>query len=296
VEAGAGAAASADRPFFRAAGSAWDILGLSGFLLGVGALGLLWRSWMANETLCETIETLDGKLKQQKTTFETSNLSRKTEIAKLEEACRKLLMTSDKLQGDLNSHRTVIPQLRRDVESLKYYCNSVEARLKPLESSTPGAGVAWKSSLLAADSMTAPSSGASIDSEGMAPPDVANIDDCLAALNRGDKPLLRSKARAELNITSESEDSLQRGSSGLSTRLREVHGGGSYLLIERDARHWLLPTVQTLSTFTVNQPQKGIFDYERESVTVPELARAAELELVEGTWEVVRKGVVIVPA
>ena len=41
----------------------------------------------------------------------------------------------------------------------------------------------------------------------------------------------------------------------------EVHGGGSYLLVSRGDNHWLLPTVQTLGSFSANQPQKGIFDY-----------------------------------
>jgi hypothetical protein len=127
------------------------------------------------------------------------------------------------------------------------------------------------------------------------PPADPNLDDAVGALNRSDKAGLRALVKAELNITTTSEEALQKGNVGLPTELCPVSGGGSYLLIERGGRHWLLPTVQTLAGFSSSQPQKGLFDYERDTVMVAELSRAAEVRCSGDTWEVIRRGQVIVP-
>lgn len=105
-------------------------------------------------------------------------------------------------------------------------------------------------------------------------------------------------ARAELNITQESEDALTRGTSIFNTQLQIEAGGGSYLLIERGSRNWICPTAQTLAGFTTNKPQKGIFEYEEHtSVSTAELKEPAEVqEIREGVWEVINKGVVLVPS
>lgn len=115
-----------------------------------------------------------------------------------------------------------------------------------------------------------------------------------AAQNR-DRSLLRRITTAELNITSESEDSLIRGSVSHATQLRSVPGGGSYVLITVEERNWLFPTFLTLESFNTNQPAKGIFAYERQLVSSAELKLPAEVKEVGGLWEVVKQGIVIVP-
>ncbi|MFS6818272.1 hypothetical protein AAF134_02500 [Synechococcus lacustris Tous-12m] len=99
----------------------------------------------------------------------------------------------------------------------------------------------------------------------------------------------------ELNITSESENSLIKGNSGDGTKLEAVVGGGSYLIIVGEGRYWLFPTAQTLESFSINQPQKGIFSYERELLHKPVIKKPAEV-LEEGDYWIIKKfGLVSVP-
>lgn len=121
------------------------------------------------------------------------------------------------------------------------------------------------------------------------------IKDFQAATQNRDRSLLRRITTAELNITSESEDSLVRGSLSHTTQLRSVPGGGSYVLIAVETRNWLFPTFLTLESFNTNQPAKGIFTYERQLVSSAELKVPAEVREVGGLWEVVKQGTVIVP-
>jgi len=99
----------------------------------------------------------------------------------------------------------------------------------------------------------------------------------------------------ELNITSECEDSLLRGSSGQATKLEAVQGGGSYMVVSGEGRYWLFPTAQTLDSFSLNQPQKGIFDYEREILSKPVIKKPAEVKEESGDWIVIVQGVISVP-
>jgi hypothetical protein len=117
-----------------------------------------------------------------------------------------------------------------------------------------------------------------------------------AAVQRRDRQALRRIASAELNITIQSEETMARRSLGATTQLQTVQGGGSYLLVRGGAKNWLFPTLQTMEGFNANQPQKGIFTFERQPIAVAELKLPAELEEVDGLWEVVKQGVVIVPA
>ncbi len=117
-----------------------------------------------------------------------------------------------------------------------------------------------------------------------------------AAVQRRDRQALRRIASAELNITIQSEETMARRSLGATTQLQTVQGGGSYLLVRGGAKNWLFPTLQTMEGFNANQPQKGIFTFERQPIAVAELKLPAELQEVDGLWEVVKQGVVIVPA
>jgi uncharacterized protein HemX len=242
-----------------ASNSAWNIISLLGFLLGGAAVLGLWGMYKSQNRLVNRIEVLDQRLKKLNNRQESSNLNRTTQLTSLQDSAARL-------HSDWQKDHQTLQRLASQVDSLDYHYNALKSGLDRL-------------SQLSQTNVPAP---------------LPNCDDCIAALNRGDKTLLRSLVNAELNITLESEEALQRGTSSTPTRLMEVHGGGSYLLVSRGDIHWLLPTVQTLGSFSANQPQKGIFDYAREAVTVPELLRAAEVVSTEGGWEVVNKGVVIV--
>jgi hypothetical protein len=115
------------------------------------------------------------------------------------------------------------------------------------------------------------------------------------AFYRGDRSVLRRLMSEELNITQDSEDALMKSSS-LPTKLEVVKTGGSYLLIQRDGRHWLVPEFQILTSFTTSQLAKGIFSYAKENISTAELRRPAEVRDVGSLWEVVTMGVIAVPA
>ena len=115
------------------------------------------------------------------------------------------------------------------------------------------------------------------------------------AVDRGDRQTLRQLQFKELNITSECEDSLIRGSKAQATRLEAVQGGGSYMVVSGEGRYWLFPTAQTLDSFSMNQPQKGIFDYEREMLSRPVVKKPAEVKEESGDWIVIAQGVISVP-
>lgn len=115
------------------------------------------------------------------------------------------------------------------------------------------------------------------------------------AINRGDRQAIRQMQFKELNITSESENSLIKGNSDDGTKLEAVVGGGSYLIIVSEGRYWLFPTAQTLESFSMNQPQKGIFSYERELLSKPVINKPAEV-LEEGDYWIIKQfGKVSVP-
>ena len=119
-----------------------------------------------------------------------------------------------------------------------------------------------------------------------------------SAMLSNDRERLRGMISMELNITQESEELLTRGTSVFNTQLQRVSGGGSYLLIQWGSKNWICPTAQTLSSFKTNKPQKGIFLYESSvSVSQAELKMPAETyEIHNGVWEVINKGIVLIPA
>ncbi len=114
------------------------------------------------------------------------------------------------------------------------------------------------------------------------------------AFFRSDRSALRRMMPDELNITQHSEDALMKTAS-IPTQLEIVKTGGSYLLIHREGRHFLVPDFQILTSFTTNQLPKGIFSYERENVSTAEMRLPAEVRDVGGLWEVVTMGVIAVP-
>lgn len=115
------------------------------------------------------------------------------------------------------------------------------------------------------------------------------------ALDRNDRQALRHMQLKELNITSESEDLLLKGTSSQPTKLEVVTGGGSYMVVGGEGRFWLFPTAQTLHSFSMNQPQKGIFRYEREILSRPIVRRPAEVREQDTYWIIVTQGVISIP-
>lgn len=114
------------------------------------------------------------------------------------------------------------------------------------------------------------------------------------ALNSSDRQQLRQAAKAELNITNESENALAMGKS-IATQLEEVTAGGSYWLIFAEGSHWLFPTERTLKGFAAAQPQKGLFRYEPQIIPQPRLIEPALLEQVGAHWQVKTLGSVATP-
>ena len=115
------------------------------------------------------------------------------------------------------------------------------------------------------------------------------------AINRGDRQALRHLRFKELNITIESEDSLLRGSGGQATKLEAVQGGGSYMVVSGEGQYWLFPTAQTLDSFSMNQPQKGIFNYEHEILSKPVVKKPAAVTEEGACWVVTAQGVISIP-
>ena len=116
-----------------------------------------------------------------------------------------------------------------------------------------------------------------------------------SAIDQGDRQALRQLQFKELNITNACEDLLVRGNTEQATRLEAVLAGGSYVVISGDQRYWLFPTSQTLDSFGMNQPQKGIFSYERGLISKPMVKQPAEVSEEGECWVVVSKGIVVIP-
>jgi hypothetical protein len=116
------------------------------------------------------------------------------------------------------------------------------------------------------------------------------------AVSRDDRSALRQMASDGMSITQDCEEALLRAPASATTQLQIDKQGGSYLLIRQDNNNWLVPTFQTLKSFTTIQPAKGLFVYERDNISSAELRRPAEVREDRGVWEVVNMGVVAVPA
>ena len=114
------------------------------------------------------------------------------------------------------------------------------------------------------------------------------------ALNSGDRQQLREAAKAELNITNDSENAIATGRS-ITTELEVVPGGGSYWLVLLQGQAWLFPTEKTLKGFTAVQRSKGIFDYEEQTIANPQLLEPALLEELGNKWSVMKIGKIGIP-
>ena len=126
------------------------------------------------------------------------------------------------------------------------------------------------------------------------PPALVSKAGLIAALNNGDRQQLRDASKAELNITSDSENAIATGRA-METELEEVPGGGSYWLVALDGQHWLFPTDRTLKGFAAAQPAKGLFQYEQQTMAQPRLIEPARLEHTGSAWCVKTQGRIGIP-
>jgi len=115
-----------------------------------------------------------------------------------------------------------------------------------------------------------------------------------AAVNRSDRQAFKNEIRAQLNITSNSENDISMGRL-TQTQLEPVSGGGSYWLAMVDDTAWLFPTEQTLKGFAQLQPSKGIFKYFKEAIPSPQVIAAARLTADGQYWQIEEMGSIAIP-
>jgi len=211
-------------------------------------------------------------------------------IQTLEKEISRIEVVSNK---DLNALQNNLENLGKQLQMLKILAPGLETRSVTLTNSIP-------KQLLSPPGP--PTLTPEPKPEPTPEPQVSYPDELTAlytaAVLSNDRNRIRSIAIAELNITQASEDALIRNTLNIDTRLEKVAGGGSYILIRHGNKYWVCPTVQTLSSFSSYKPQKGLFNYEEVStVSTAELKQAAEVtQINDGVWEVVSKGIVLVPA
>lgn len=139
-----------------------------------------------------------------------------------------------------------------------------------------------------------PSSSPVVNDVPENPPPSVTVASLIRAINTGDRQVLREATTAELNITSASENSIVMGMSE-ATELEEVSAGGSYLLVSLEGRTLLFPTDRTIRGFSTTQPNKGLYNYEQQSVAKAEIIEPAMLEKSGAVWRVIQKGRVAIP-
>ena len=139
-----------------------------------------------------------------------------------------------------------------------------------------------------------PSSSPVVNDVPENPPPSVTVASLIRAINTGDRQVLREATTSELNITSSSENSIVMGMSE-ATELEEVSAGGSYLLVSLEGRTLLFPTDRTLRGFSTTQPNKGLYNYEQQSVAKAEIIEPALLEKSGAVWRVIQKGIVAIP-
>ena len=115
------------------------------------------------------------------------------------------------------------------------------------------------------------------------------IEKLMFTANSVDSHKLRDAAKAELNVTDESSNSIQMGISK-SISLEEVNVSGSYLLFEIEGNYYLFPTSSTLRVYNSSQTLKSLFEYETRVISRPEIIQPAMVEKSGSTWQLLSKG------
>ena len=196
-----------------------------------------------------------------------------------------------RIKGSLKELKSVLDRVEMDKEMLatqvKADVQSVQKKQDFFEAS----------SVLKSQSLpfqAPPSSSPVVNDVPENPPPSVTVASLIRAINTGDRQVLREATTAELNITSSSENNIVMGMSE-ATELEEVSAGGSYLLVSLEGRALLFPTDRTLRGFSTTQPNKGLYNYEQQSVAKAEIIEPAVLEKSGGVWRVIQKGIVAFP-
>lgn len=118
--------------------------------------------------------------------------------------------------------------------------------------------------------------------------------DITAAVNRGDRHVIKSEMQAQLNITNASENAISMGRLN-ETQLEEVTAGGSYWIASFAGESWLYPTEQTLKGYSQSQRPTGIFSYSKQSISSAKVLSPARLEAAGPFWQVIELGNIAIP-
>ena len=131
-------------------------------------------------------------------------------------------------------------------------------------------------------------------SQPSAPSSAQKQAELTAAVNRGDRQVIKSEARLQLNITHASENAISMGRLN-ETQLEEVSAGGSYWAASFAGETWLYPTEQTLKGYSQSQRPTGIFNYSRQPISSAQVVSPASLRFSGNFWQVVEMGSIAVP-
>jgi hypothetical protein len=231
------------------------VAGGSGLIGGMGGLMILWLVILKAE---------NKKTKSQK--LSRDNLS-KTSQQNSKAWTSDLMQLKKYIDIELINAESKNQERFADIERQDQMMKLKEARVKALDP------------IPTFDTLSTPITPSSPPPTPMGP----SKESLIAALNGGDQQQLRDASSSELNITSESKESIAIGRS-INTELREVSGGGSYLLVILQGQAWLFPTERSLAGFTASQRSKGIFDYEKQTISTPKLLEPALLERSGTNW------------
>lgn len=193
----------------------------------------------------------------------------------------RLSKKSKEYSQDLASLHKVYQQLEDKQATILASINSLRAQQVPEPQSYTIPAASLSSTPLVASQPCEPTSA-------------QKLAELTAAVNRGDRQVVKSETRAQLNITHASENAISMGRLN-DTQLEEVSAGGSYWSASVAGETWLYPTEQTLKGYSQSQRPTGIFNYSRQPIPTAQVVAPARLALSATLWQVVEMGNIAVP-
>lgn len=242
-------------------------LGWTGFAIGLFGFGLALFGMVRSGQL---VRPLKQKLLQHQKDLERA-------YAEMHRLAKK----SKEYSQDLASLHKVYQQLEDKQATILASINSLRAQQVPEPQSyaIPAASL---------------SSTPMVASQPCEPTSAQKLAELTAAVNRGDRQVVKSETRAQLNITHASENAISMGRLN-DTQLEEVSAGGSYWSASVAGETWLYPTEQTLKGYSQSQRPTGIFNYSRQPIPTAQVVAPARLALSATLWQVVEMGNIAVP-
>jgi hypothetical protein len=138
------------------------------------------------------------------------------------------------------------------------------------------------------------SSQALIPAPSPLPTQAEILAELTATINKGDRQEIKTKVKAQLNFTKESESAIHTGRLA-DAQLEEVNAGGSYLLATIGNEAFLYPTDLTLKGFAQHQPVDGVFSYTKQPIATPQVLSPARLSASGTCWRITEMGSIAVP-